>query len=86
VLTGTAVFDLAGAQRDRMRNRVAALAEVPSGARAVVRVGALAPEPDVVRLLAHHERRLHLDLEGTPRAVRLWLEAMRTNLGGEVLV
>jgi hypothetical protein len=79
MITGTVVFDLRDAELDRMRHRVAALPEVPTGARAVVVVGALAPEPTVVRALAIHERRLQIDLHGTPFAVRRWLEALRTS-------
>lgn len=86
MLTATVVVDLTAATKpENMRHRVACLPDVPSGARVVVRVGALAPEPDVVRVLAAHERRLHLDLQGTPAAVRRWLDAVRTGLG-EVLV
>lgn len=85
MLTATVVFDLNGAKSGQMRNRVAALPDVPSGARVILRVGALAPEPDVVRVVALHERRLQIDVQGTPHAVRRWLDALRTNLG-EVLV
>ena len=83
VLSGTVVYDLTDARRDSMRHRVASLPEVPAGARVVVVVGALAPEPDVVTLLAAHEGRLMLDVHGTPRAVRLWLDSLRA---GEVLL
>jgi hypothetical protein len=68
-----------------MRHRVASLLDVPTGARVIVHVGALAPEPTVTSLLALHERRLHVDIQGTPFAVRRWLDAVRTNLG-EVLL
>lgn len=85
MLTASVVYDLTDAQPDRMRNRLASLPDVPTGARVVVRVGALAPEPSVARVLHLHERRLHLDLQGTPRAVRLWLDAVRDG-HGEVLV
>jgi hypothetical protein len=85
MLTGSPTYDLTDAEPHRMRNRLASLPDVPSGARVVVRVGALAPEPTAVRVLALHERRLHVDLQGTPFAVRRWLEAIRTNLG-EVLL
>jgi hypothetical protein len=77
VLTGSPVYDLTDAPAERMRNRVASLPDVPSGARVLVQVGALAPEPTVVRVLALHERRLHIDIQGTPFAVRRWLEAIR---------
>lgn len=85
MLTATVVFDLTDAKPERMRNRVAGLPDVPSGARVILRVGALAPEPEVVRVVALHERRLQVDVQGTPHAVRGWLQALRTNMG-EVLV
>ena len=43
----------------------------------IVQVGALAPEPTVTRVLALHERRLTIDVQGTPFAVRRWLDAIR---------
>lgn len=85
MLTGTVVYDLTDAKPERMRNRVASLPDVPTGARVVIKVGALAPEPEAVRAIALHERRVCLDVQGTPRGVRLWLEAIRTNLG-EVMI
>lgn len=85
MLTGSVVFDLTNAKSDRLRNRVAGLPDVPTGARVVLRVGALAPEPDVVRVVALHEQRLHVDVQGTPHAVARWLKALRDNFG-EVLV
>ena len=85
MLTGTVIFDLTDCKPDRMRHRVAGLPDVPSSARVVLRVGALAPEPSVVRVLALHERRLQIDVQGTPYAVRRWLDALRTHMG-EVLV
>lgn len=81
MLTGTAVYELADAKPERMRNRLASVPDVPSGARIVVCVGALAPEPDAVRVLALHERRLQIDVHGTPAAVRRWVDAIRSNLG-----
>jgi hypothetical protein len=84
VLTGTVVYDLTDVSPERMRNRVASLPEVPSGARVVVLVGALAPEPAVVRELARHQPRLMVDVHGTAHGVRRWLTAIRDP--GEVLV
>lgn len=85
VLTATAWFDLSDALPERMRNRLAALPEVPSNARAIVYVGASAAEPTAVRLLVEHERRLHVDVQGTPRAVGLWFRAIHEHLD-EVLL
>lgn len=85
MLTGTVVVDLTQSPTERMRHRVACLPEVPTGARVVIHVGALAPEPSVVRVLGVHQNRLHLDVQGMPHAVRRWLDAVRSNMG-EVLV
>lgn len=68
-----------------MRHRVASLPDVPTGARVVVHVGALAPEPTVIRVLALHENRLHIDIQGTPFAVRGWLDALRSWASGVLL-
>jgi hypothetical protein len=86
MLSGTVTFDLRDAARERMRNRLFSLPEVPNGARVVVQVGALAPEPEAIRLLAEHESRLLLDIQGMPSAVRRWLDAVRTCRDGEVLL
>jgi hypothetical protein len=85
VLSGSPTYDLTDSTVERMRHRVASLPDVPTGARVVVHVGALAPEPTVTRILALHERRLHVDVQGTPFAVRRWLDAIR-NSADEVLV
>ncbi len=82
MLTASVVIDLTAATKpENMRHKVAYLPDCPPGARVVVHVGALAPEPSVVRVLALHGRRLCIDLQGTPAAVRRWLEAVRTNIG-----
>jgi hypothetical protein len=86
VITGTVVYDLTAAPRERMRNRLFSLPEVPNGARVVVSDGALAPEPEAVRILAGHESRLLLDVQGMPSAVRRWLDAVRSCSDGEVLL
>jgi hypothetical protein len=85
VVTATVVVDLASADRDRMRNRLSTLPDCPDGARVVVQVGAIAPEPEATRLLAEHERRLVIDIHGTPFAVRRWVESVRSSFG-EVLL
>lgn len=85
MLTGTVTISLVDAKRENMRHRVTALANVPTGARVSLDVGALAVEPEVVRAIALHERRLQIDVHGTPRGVSQWLEAMRTHMG-EVLL
>jgi hypothetical protein len=86
MLSGSVVYDLTDLPRDRMRNRLSSLPEVPNGARVVVMVGALAPEPTAVRVLAEHESRLLLDVQGMPSSVRRWLDAVRSCSDGEVLL
>jgi hypothetical protein len=44
--------------------------------RVIVNVGALAPEPSAARILAHYEKRLHIDVHGTAYAVRRWYRAI----------
>lgn len=86
MLTGTVVVDLTdGCKREQMRHRVDALNMAPTGVRAVIRVGALAPEPEAVRVVARHEPRLCVDLEGTVSAVRLWIDAIRDAESGVLL-
>lgn len=84
MLTATSIITLAGCDAAEMRRRAGSLEEVPEGGRAVVRVGNTNPEPAVVWVLVTHERRLHLDIEGAPRAARKWVWAIATNLGTEV--
>lgn len=86
MLSGTVVYDLTDAKPDRMRARVGSLPDVPAGARVILRVGALAPEPAVIRAVADHESRLHVDIHGSAHAVRRWLDALRTHNDGEVLL
>lgn len=77
MVTGTVVLDVATAKRDKMRHRLSTLPEVPDGARDIVHVGAVAPEPEAVRLLAEHADRLVIDVQGTAFAVRGWVAALR---------
>lgn len=77
MVTGSVVLDVATARRDKMRYRLSALPEVPDGARVIVEVGATAPEPEVVRLLAEHGDRVMVDVHGTAYAVRRWVSALR---------
>lgn len=77
-VTGTVLVDLRGVPRDRLRHRANALDRAPNGARAVVIVGALAVEPEAVRVLREHTDRLdRLDVQGEPDAVRQWVNALR---------
>lgn len=82
-LTGSVIVDLTSVPRDRMRHRVAALADAPAGVRAVVVVGALLVEPDAVRILREHVDRLHVDVRGESHAVNQWLDALRNGFLGD---
>jgi len=85
VLTGSAYVDLTAVGRDRQRQRLAAVLGIaPKGCRVVVLVGQLAPEPEAIDVLRHHEPRLLIDITGDPRAVRLWLSGLRDGLPGDI--
>jgi hypothetical protein len=58
----------------------------PDGARVIIDVGAAAPVPEAVWLLAEHEHRLQLDVHGTAHAVRGWVEARRAGSATAVLL
>jgi hypothetical protein len=78
MLTGTVTYVLHDAERGRMRSCWALLNDdVPPGARVMVDVGGTRAEPESVRALARHERRLQVDVHGTAHAVRRWV-AIRT--------
>jgi hypothetical protein len=81
VLSGAVEIDLTDAKPERMRPRVAGLACVPAGARVILRVGALAPEPEAIPFVAPHEERLQLEVQGTASAVPQWLNMLRIHLG-----
>jgi hypothetical protein len=82
VITGSVAIDLRKAKPESMHRRVACLPMIPTGVRVLLDVGALKPDPHVVRLIREHSDRLHVDVRGTERAVRLWVAALRT---GDVL-
>lgn len=83
MITGSVRCDLTAVREDRQRQRVAAvLANAPDGARLVLIVGALAPCMPVFDVLLHHVDRLCIDIQGEPRAVRQWVEALRS---GDIL-
>lgn len=71
-----AAIDLTKVQRDRWRHRCDALTMAPDGARAVVVVGALSPDPEAVRGLRPHVARLRVEVWGEPHAVRRWFNAL----------
>jgi hypothetical protein len=76
-VTGTVRIDLTHVPRDRQRHRAAALVQAPDGAAVELIVGALAVEPEALRVLREHRDRLRLDVHGEPHAVRRWLDALR---------
>ena len=77
MLTGAVLVDLRDVRRDRQRHRAAALGQAPDGCRALVIVGALAPEPEAVRVVREHVDRLTVEVLGEAHAVRGWLDALR---------
>jgi hypothetical protein len=84
-LTGCVSVDLSNKSADEMRAPVAAAcAATPRGAELAVNVGALLPEPEAVRVLRHHVHRINITIHGTGRAVRLWVEAIRDGMPGEL--
>jgi hypothetical protein len=86
MITGSVSVELRDAAPEVAHRRVACLPMVPTGVRVIVEVGALAPNPHVVRLLREHVDRLHIDIHGTEHAVRRWVAALRTGdvLSGEL--
>lgn len=77
-VTGTVLVDLRGVPRDRLRHRVDALRQASNGARVALIVGALAVEPEAVRVLREHADRLDIEVAGEAYAVRQWVDAVRT--------
>jgi len=77
MISGTVVIDLRDVDEDRIKSRCAGIDHAPAGARVVLVVGALAPDPagiDVLRGRAH----LHdIDVQGTAQAVQRWVRALR---------
>jgi len=82
MITGTVRVDLTDVDPTRQRHRAAAVEAAPDGARVVVVVAALTVEPATARLLRDHAHRLSIDVQGQPRAVQRWVDALRT---GDVL-
>ncbi len=83
MITGSVRCDLTAIREDRHRQRVAAvLANAPDGVRLILIVGALAPSMPAFDLLLQHADRLCVDVQGEPRAVRQWVEGLRS---GDIL-
>lgn len=81
MLSGHAYIDLTTVKPERMKARLYGLAGMPDGARVVVYVGALVPEPEAVWLIREHEPRLHVTVTGEVANVPRWLEAIRDGMG-----
>lgn len=84
-MTGRVRIDLSKTPADRMRHRLATLESMPSGTEVVVCVGAVAVEPDALRLLRGQERRLRVVIEGEAFNVPRWLQAIRHGYGELIL-
>ncbi len=83
MLTGSVLIDLRDVEPDFAYRRLATLYNAPDGARVVLVVGALAPNPRVVDLLVReHVDRLHVEVQGEAWQVPKWLAALST---GDVL-
>jgi hypothetical protein len=78
MITGSVSINLAAAKPETWRNRVAGLPQIPDGVRVLLDVGALKPDPVVVRLIREHSDRLHVDVRGTEHAVRGWVAALQS--------
>jgi hypothetical protein len=78
MLTGSIHCDLAAVRREQQRGRLAnAITLAPPGARVLVYVGAIAPEPTAVDLLQRYAGRLCVEISGnSPAVVNRWLEAV----------
>ena len=78
MITGAVAIDLRDAPPETAHHRVACLPRVPTRVRVLLDVGALAPNPVVVRLVREHSDRLHVDVRGTEHAVRGWVQALQS--------
>lgn len=76
MLTGAVLVDLRTVRRESMRRRLFALSSAPDGAKVVVIVGPLAPEPIAVDCLRAHRDRLRIEVCGEPETVPRWIKAI----------
>lgn len=75
-VSGRILVALDGVPRDHLRHRADDLRQAPDGARVVLIVGALAVEPEAVRVLLEHVDRLHIDVWGERYAMDQWVDAL----------
>jgi hypothetical protein len=81
MITGTVVIDLRDVEEDRMRSRCGAIDHAPAGARVVLHVGALKPDPGAVDVLRQRAHLHDIDVHGTAHAVRRWVAVLREGFG-----
>lgn len=77
MITGTVAIDLRTVEQEHIRSRCAAIEHAPHGARVVLLVGALKPDPAGVDVLRNRAQWHDIDVQGTAHAVRQWVEALR---------
>lgn len=84
MITGCVLCDLRDLKPAAARRRMAVLPTIPTGAKVVLVVGALAPMPEITPLLHEHIDRLCIDVLGEPWIVPRWLDALRHGVDGEL--
>lgn len=84
-ISGIVTVDLTEAKPDHMRATVtSACMGTPRGSTLILTVGALAPVASVVWVLRERLPRINLEIHGTSRGVRMWIEAVRDGMPGEL--
>jgi hypothetical protein len=76
VIGGVVVIDLREVDQDHIRGRCAAIEHAPAGARVVLMVGALKPDPAGVDILRGRAHRHDIEVWGSAHAVRGWVRAL----------
>ena len=84
MITGTVRVDLTDVPDEQHRCRVAGVSGAPDGARVVLIVGSLTIVSEAAWRIREHTERLHIDVQGSPEAVRRWVEVLRTGRLPEV--
>ncbi|MCP3422735.1 hypothetical protein [Nocardioides pinisoli] len=80
MISGTVVIDLRDVDQERIKGRCAAIEHAPHGARVVLVVGAIRPDPAGVDVLRARARHHDIDVQGTAHAVRHWVAALRDGM------
>lgn len=81
MITGTVVIDIRDVDQDHIRGRCASIEHAPHGARVVLMVGALKPDPAGVDVLRGRVSRHDIEVQGSAHAVRQWVDALRNGMG-----